>query len=219
MNSAVGVFLFFALFIFTFPVWAQDSTKPAEIQKEKIQQKVETKKERLEERKDTVREKLATKEAVLKKKLETFKDKKRAEVLEKVNQNLNLINKKYTDHMLRFLDNASKILSKLEQRLNSASPDIKDPTAARLAISEAKLALDSARSAVAAQAAKDYTLNITSEAGAKKDAKKMRDLLHADLKSVREQVIAVKKAVSNAIRVAKSGKVEVPGKEATESGQ
>ncbi|MBI2020646.1 hypothetical protein HYS94_04480 [Candidatus Daviesbacteria bacterium] len=121
--------------------------------------------------------------------------------------------------MKKHLEKMNIILGKLEDRVNSNSPDIKNTSLAQDAIASASAAIASASAAVDAQAANDYTLVITSESTVRTEAQAMRQKLHDDLQIVRRLVIAAKQAVANAIRVAKSGKLEVPGREATGSGQ
>lgn len=212
--SAVLI-LFCALLIATYPVWAkdlpagrQDSTSTGT-----------TRREAAKERITSLKERLASKEAALKARLEQFKDKRKAEVTQKISNTLNRINEKHTQMMLKFLDRASVILGKLEERVIMGKPDIKDVEAAKIAIAVTKEAIASASATVNAQAEKDYTITITSESRVKTDAQTKRKQLHDDLQAVRKLVIHAKQAVANAIRVAKSGKVEIPGKEATESGQ
>lgn len=228
--SAIAILLC-TLLIVSYPVWAQESTSTGTTRKNRVQERVETKrenvKERVETRKDAVAERMedrkaaiATREAALKTKLAAFRDKKKAEVVDRVNTNLNRINKNHTNHMLRFLDNASKILAKLEERVNKATSDIKDTSSAKVAIIDAKAAIEEAKGAVEAQADKDYTVTVSSEGKARIDVKTIRDRLHGDLKAVRDQVVVAKQAVANAIRIAKSGPSTSSGsREATRSGQ
>lgn len=180
------IFLFVTLFIlacfFASSVLAKDATPST------------TRKERFQDRIETGKVKMATREAALKAKLERFKDKKKAEIADRVNTNLNKINQKQTAQMLKHLDKMSAILDKLEARKT-----------ANAAISAARSSITSASSAVKLQADKDYTLTVSSETKVKADAEKVRDLLHQDLQAVREQVIEAKQAVGTAIRGAKSG--------------
>lgn len=196
--AAIAILIFIALTaILVHPVLAQEtSTKTPSIRKDKM----------------------ATREAAFKAKLEKFKDKKKAEIAERVNTNLNKINQKQTAQMLKHLDKMSVILDKLEARVLAGSPDIKDSTAAKAAIAAARSSIASATATVKLQAEKDYTLTVTSESKVKVDAQKARDQLRTDLQALRIQVIEVKQSVGNTIRVAKSGKVEVP-REGTPSGQ
>lgn len=170
-----------AALILTHPVLAQDAT-PSTTRKDRVQDRIET-----------AKVKMATREAALKAKLDKFKDKKKAEIADRVNTNLNKINQKQTSQMLKHLAKMSAILDKLAARVISGSID------------DARASIASASSAVKLQADKDYTLTISSETKVKADAKKIRDLLHQDLQAVRTQVIDAKQAVGNAIRGAKSG--------------
>lgn len=200
------------ILVLSYPALAQDATTPASVRKDRVQQKAT-------DRVTAIKERVATKEAALKARLEAFKDRKKAEVVDRLNKNLNNINKKMTEQMLKYLDRITAILTKLETRVNSAKPDVKDVTAAKEAIADAKAAIDSATEAVKIQAEKDYTITISSESKARTDVQKVREQLHTDLKAVRQAVVDAKQAVANAIRVAKSGKIEVPGKEGTPSGR
>lgn len=169
-----------------------------------------------------MKEKLASEAATLHARLQTFRDKKKAEIAERVNTNLNNINQNQTAQMQKHLEIMSSILGKLETRVNEGKPDIKDPNGARTAIASARAAVASASAAVSAQAQKDYTITVTTEGRISLDAKTQRDKLHADLLSVRKLVIDAKQAVANAIRVARSGEIVPviqPTKEGTSSGQ
>lgn len=180
LSRITAILIFSCLLIFAaYPVLAKDATTPATLRKEKVMEKIETRKE-----------KMASREAALKAKLEKFKDKKKAEVADRVNTNLNEINQKQTEQMLKHLDKMSALLTKLGSSGSS--------------ISDAKTAIASASAAARAQAEKDYTITITAESAVKKDAQKVRDALHTDLRNVRKQVIAAKQAVANAIRTVRS---------------
>lgn len=186
------------------------------------------KKEVAQNRLDELKAKIASREAALKLKLQTFKDQKKATVTARINENLNKINQNQTSQMQKYLANMSSILDRLEKRVNSNTPDIKDATLAKDAIAKSRATIASVSAALTLQSQRDYTITLTSEAKVKQDAQKVRDQLHKDLQDLRKALIDAKQSVSNAIRVAKSdvglspkGKVEVPGKkkEGTVSGQ
>lgn len=201
------------------PAFALDTTTPAVTKKDLLQERQENRKELAQTKQAAIQNlkaQAATREAALKLKLQAFRDQKKAAVAERVSTNLNNINTKRTDQMLKLLTTMTNILNRLETRVNSSSPDVKDPAAARAAIASARESIASAQAAVNAQQDKDYTLTISTETKAKTEAQATRDALHSNLKSVRDQVIATKKAVSNAIRIAKGMKAEV---EASSSGQ
>lgn len=217
------------LTVSVYPAFAQDSTNSAvreipnrPLNKNKlVQDRIEAKRENIEDKIASMREKLASKAAALHSRLQDFRDKKKAEIAERVNTNLNRINQNRTTQMQKHLDKMSEVLDRLEARVNQAKPDIKDPAAARAAIAAARLNISTASASVSAQALKDYTIVVTSEGRIGLDAKIQRDKLHSDLVAVRRIVIEARQAVANAIRIAKSGKVEIPGlrKEGTNSGR
>ncbi len=159
---------------------------------------------------------IASHEAEVKAKIAAFKDKKKAEIATRVNTNLNKINQKQTGEMLKHLDNMSSILDKLTTRINSNSPNVKDPAAALSAVADARASIDAARTAVQTQAQKDYTITVTTETKIRLDAQTERDQLYKDIMATRKLVIDAKQSVTNAIKVARS---ESTIKEATPSGQ
>jgi len=174
--------------------------------------------QKLEDRKG----KIASHEAEIRAKILAFKNKQKAEIASRVNTNLNKINQNQTDQMLKHLDNMSLLLDKLAARVSSGSPDIKDPAAANQAIADAREAIDKAKSSVQAQAQKDYTITVTTETKIRADAQAQREQLYKDIMATRKLVIDAKQATSNAVRVAKSGKIATPSateKEGTTSGK
>lgn len=211
------IILLSLLLIVAYPVLAQDVTIGT-TRKEKARETVVVRKEKVAQRMENLKVRMATKEAALKARLDTFRDKKKATAAARISENLNKINDKQTGQMLKHLDKITSILNRLEDRVNRSTPDIKDAALAQTAIADAKAAIATASSAVKDQSEKDYTVEVSSESKVRGDVKKVRDMLHADLMSVRESVIKAKQAVVNAIRVAKSGKLEIP-KEGTPSGR
>lgn len=196
------------LTFFVYPVLAEESTTSTNVRKPAIQQKINIR-----------QEKVASRTATLKAKLQTFKDQKKAEIADRVNNNFNKINQNQTTQMQKNLGTMSTILDRLEARVNQGTPDIKDPVAAKAAIASAKATIATASAAVTAQTQKDYTVQVTSEAKIKTDVKTQRDKLFADLKASRKVVIDAKQSVANAIRIAKSGEKESEIKEGTSSGK
>lgn len=192
----------------SYVVLAKDPPASPSGKKAEVKQKIEDKKETIQEKLQAKKTQIASREAALTAKLKTFKDQKKATAAARVSENLNRINDKQTEQMLKHLTKMTAILDKLEARVNENRPDIKDPNLARVAIASAEAAIASASSAVTDQAGKDYTLQVSAESKIKTIAKAARDSLHADLKAVRDMVIDAKQSVAAAIRVAKSGKLK-----------
>lgn len=206
----------------TKPDFRQSATTGAAARNQIVQERIGILKENVSDKIEALREKIASKEAALKTKLQAFKDRKKADLAERVNINLNKINQNQTTAMKKHLDKISAILDRLEARVGSGKPDIKDPTAARTAITAARAAIASASAGVSAQSLNNYTIQVTSEGRIGLDAKIQRDKLHTDILAVRQLVIDAKQSVANAIRVAKSGPPPITReseKEGTKSGQ
>ena len=141
------------------------------------------KREKIEQKKENIKEKIASREAKLKEKLAKFKDQKKAARVDKINAELARINKQRTDQMLKFLDNAERILAKVPNSSSSAQAKI-----------------DEARTAVKTQAEKDYTITVTSETKVKDDAKLAHENLRTDLQALKKLITEAKQAVAKAIR-------------------
>lgn len=193
-----------------YPVFAQDSTSSS-TRKDRIEERAEKRIERLEDKKEKVvqrietrQERIASKAAELKLKLDKFRDKRKATLAEKINQNLTLINTKRTTHFTNVLSNLEKILTRVETKVTEAGSQGVDTTAASTAVSNAKVAVQAAKTAIAAQVEKDYVIVVTTEKTIKEDSQATRDTLHTDLKNTRMKVQEARQAVNEAIRTAMS---------------
>lgn len=127
----------------------------------------------------------ASRTAQLKTKLLTFKNKVKAEAVQRISDNLNRINKKRADDMADNLSRMTEILNKLSKNTPDAS---------------ASAAIATAKEAVTDQSQKDYTVSVTTENKVKTDAKTVRDQLAADLLATRKLVIAAKQALMEGVR-------------------
>lgn len=211
MKKVATALITTAIFITsTFPALAEDattSTIPRAKAAERVAQIKETTASRdaaMKSKIDTRKEEIASRTAALKAKLKTFKDKKKANLTEKINTNLNKINEKRTELLGKRLDEMSKIVSKLEARLNEAKTAGKDTSAAQAALDSAKSTWQDAKTSVDTQAQKSYTITVSDEGKIGQDAKATRDQLHNDLKETNQKVIDAKQAIAKAIETASS---------------
>ena len=161
------------------------------------QAQLEQRKIEMAQRFDQARVRIASREAELRDRLAKFQDQRKAQITQKVSENLNRINKNRTDEMKKHLETLSGILGKVETRASSSATT---STTLATAVASASDAISNAQSAVANQASKDYTINATSEATLRADVKVKRDQLFSDLTAVRQQVISSREAVANAIK-------------------
>ena len=122
-----------------------------------------------------------------KQKVENIRDERKKKIVERVDAKLAEINKRRTDAMTRHLDKMSEILAKVKLRGG-------DTTAAEAAVAEA-------RSAVAVQAAKTYTITISTEDKLKINVGETMKVLMTDLRNLHEEkIVPARKAVSDAIK-------------------
>ncbi|GEM_PF-5635545 len=127
-----------------------------------------------------------TRREEFKQKMQTIRDERKKKIVERADAKIAEINKRRTDAMTRHLDKMSEILAKVKARGG-------DTTAAEAAVAEA-------RSAVVAQAAKIYTITITTENKLKINVGETMKALKADLQAVHQKIVDARKATADAIR-------------------
>lgn len=146
--------------------------------------------QRTASREAEMKQRMASREAELKQRLTQWQNKQKAMIVERINAQLQKINQQVTDRMTRQLDNMSARLLKAPDEATSGA--YFDSTA----YEPASLAISNARSAVSSQAAKSYSITISTEQNAKTDAKTARDNLFNDLKKLQEVMLSAKQAVA-----------------------
>jgi hypothetical protein len=181
----------------------EDNREKLSSKEAELRMKMEDKREKLASRAGELKEKMASRAALLKEKLAQFKDQVKAQRAEKVSETLQTINANRTKMMTTHLENLTKILNTIEDRVNEGGSSGKNVDSAKSAISSARSAIEKASAAVSAQSTKDYEITVNSEATVKTDAKNTRDSLMTDLKSTHELVKEAREAVVNALKAAK----------------
>lgn len=159
--------------------------------REEFQNKIQAIKEELKTKLEDAKNKLQVK-------LEKIKDKKKADSVQKINDQLQKLNERWTDHFSDVLDKLSDVLVKIGGRADKLSANGVDVTSVKNLMNTASTTIVSARAAVAVQAAKVYTINVTTEANLKTDVGKTRQALHSDLVRLRDTVFSARDAVHNA---------------------
>lgn len=167
--------------------------------REELKQRVEERKEelktRVEEKREEIKNKVEHKREELKKKLEEIKDEKKRQSVERIDRQLDELNRRLLDHYLNMSNKLSDVLIKIAERADKAEERGVDISATRTAIDKANGAIEAVKVAVENQAGKTYTIQVTTEEGLKTDVGKARQALHGDLASVREVVKAAYEAV------------------------
>lgn len=150
------------------------------------------------------KDKVASSAALIKGKLAKFKDKSKAARVENIINNLNNINKRWTNAKSQSLAKMSEILSKLKTIAEDRASAGKDVTGLNTAITEAQIQWAEANAALTTQMGTEYLIVINKESTVKEDAAIARNNLHTGLQSVQTQIVEARQALSKAIRTAVS---------------
>lgn len=207
------VFLFVFLLVFHFPtVSAQDATSPATPSKtlrqglhektqnrqENIQEKIQALRDELQQQRKKARELFREKREEFKTRLQELKDVRKKTLVERIDTRITTMNTNRTNHFLDVLERLEVILDRIRDKAETAKTNGKDTSELEAAITAASDALSLARSAVAAQAGKEYIIDASSEAGLKNNVGKIISQLRIDLSSTHKAVINAKQAVRKA---------------------
>ena len=152
---------------------------------------------------------------VFQQKLAAIKDAKKKILVQKINDKIADLNKRATNKMSLGLTNISTILTNLDTRAKNMKTAGKDTTAYDAASLKAKNAITTAAAAVSAQAAKTYTVTITTEGALKINVGATVSQFRLDLVAVHKLVVDAKQAVWTAAK--ELAKLKGGGKEATNS--
>lgn len=118
-------------------------------------------KERMETAREEAKTRVQAQKEKAKERLAEIQDKVRKQYAEKVASQFEKLNTTWTNHFMNLLEHYDAIVKKMQKRADIAAGNGKDVTAATTAIQTAVAAIETARTAVTAQAAKTYTLDAT----------------------------------------------------------
>lgn len=139
------------------------------------------------------------KKAAFMEKLATIKDAQKKTLVEKIDTRVGEINQKRTTQMSQALMFMNKILTELASKAVLAKTQGHDTTKLNLAITAAQTAVKSAETAVATQAAKEYTITITTESALRTTVGATTRTLQTDLRNTHASVANAKQKVILAV--------------------
>ena len=125
------------------------------------------------------------KRELFRQKMQTVRDEQKRKIVERADAKIAEINKRRTDAMTRHLDKMGEILVKVKARGG-------DTTAAGAAVADA-------RTAVVAQAAKTYTITISTDDKLKFNVGEAMKALKTDLQAVHQKIVDARKATADVI--------------------
>lgn len=130
-----------------------------------------------------------------KQKLATIKDERRKALVEKIDSRIASTNTNLTNKMTEALTRLNKIMEKLAKRAQILKTEGKDITLYEAAASKAQAAITSAITAVSTQAAKTYTITLTTDSLLKTNVGSTVSLFRTDISATHKLVIDAKQAV------------------------
>jgi len=161
----------------------------------------------LEEKRKEASESFKQKREEFNQRLQTIRDEKKKLLVERINNKLENINKRRTDHMMSVLDRLSSILDRLKQRVDTAKTAGKDTTSLEQAIEAAQTKISEAEAAVTTQAGKVYVAEIVDETTLRETVGEIVSQFQTELRDVHKLVVDARQVVMNAVKeAAKLGK-------------
>lgn len=191
-----------------------EAVKAFEVKREAIKAEFEAKREEakqmFEVRREEAKQMMETKREEFKKKLEVVRDERKKQIAGKLFEDLNKLNAKATDNMVKAVDQIEGVLNRILNRSEKASANGENITGVIAAGEAAKIAIREARAAIQTQAAKVYSApTTTSETTLKSDLGGVRDVLRSDLGVIKTKVKSARDAVqSAAVSLAQIPKVD-----------
>lgn len=198
--------LVFALSVWPQPVLGNDSTNSAQTNRNFAAQNAieETKaireatrtgvQNKIQERLEKLRTIQEQKRKEFQQKLQQIKDTRKQKIVENLDRSYVNINKRWTTHFLNVLERLTKILDKVKARAES-----QNNTAALNSINDIYRQIAQVKTNVEEQAAKTYTIEITSEDKLGEAAKAVHSQLRNDLQTLREQIKGIRESIRNVI--------------------
>ena len=101
-----------------------------------------------------------------KQRLAEIRDKKKQELAARLNEQFDKLNTKWTDHFIQVLDQYDAVLLKIQARAGIGATSGNNVASTTASVQVAQTAIATARTAVIAQAAKSYTLNVSTTTAA-----------------------------------------------------
>lgn len=133
-------------------------------------------------------------------KLQGIRDERKHQLVERIQNKMTMINTNRITIMSQKLEKLSTILATIQTKTKAASDAGKNTTTVDTTIINAESAITAAKTAIAAQAGKQYTITLTATEGAalKMDVSTTAKELRTDMQSTHALMLAAKQAVLQA---------------------
>lgn len=128
-----------------------------------------------------------------------IKDETKQKIVEKLSERLSMMNENWTHHWSNVLERLNLILDKIETRVEKLGGQGKDTTAVMQQINYAQTAINTAQTAVDAQAEKDYAFEISSETNVRSEVQATITQFKKDARMVLEKIKSARENVRLAL--------------------
>lgn len=149
------------------------------------------------------REAIATKSATgmeeFKKRMAEIRDARKKAIVERIAVKIPNANTRLTNKMTDALTKLTQILNRIKNKAANLAASGQNTTALYTAITEAETAIASAKAAVEEQASKEYSANITTDAGLRSVIGQMVSQFRLDIQAVHKLMVEARQAVAEAI--------------------
>src|SRR3990167_4664409 len=188
--------LFFLLLIISFFIvplltYAQDDVEIEDVNVTQVQKR--NVRQNVKERKITNREEFKTRIAKI-------KDTKKQAIVEKIDNQIAVLNKKHTDRFNKLLEKLTSILSRIETKTDELETDGVNVSTVDVAVQIARDAISVAQREILDQAGKDYVIEIDTESNLREVVYSGFKEFRGDMEILRDSIKVVRDAVYEAAK-------------------
>ena len=188
--------LFFLLLIISFFIvplltYAQDDVEIEDVNVTQVQKR--NVRQNVKERKITNREEFKTRIAKI-------KDTRKQAIVEKIDNQIAVLNKKHTDRFNKLLEKLTSILSRIETKTDELETDGVNVSTVDVAVQIARDAISVAQREILDQAGKDYVIEIDTESNLREVVSSGFKEFRGDMEILRDSIKVVRDAVYEAAK-------------------
>jgi len=165
------------------------------------------------ERRRELGEQISEKRAELKERLKEIHNERKRLIVERIDRRMDELNERILDKFSSILNRLDVVLQKISARADEAEERGVDVSNVRTAIDDAVAAIHAGYDAIEEQADNTYSIEIVDEDSLQENVKNARQMLHDDLKNVRDTI----KTAHSSVVEARVALAHIMGAKAEES--
>lgn len=180
------------------PVYATETNIKT---RDQIREELQEKREALVQIREEVQQKRTETREEFRERLAGLQDQRKAALVSRLSERVDTVNEKWVMTWSAALDRMTELLAKVETRTATLEGEGYNVVEVKTAIEVAKVSLADAKTALDAQAVKDYTITITDEPNLRNDVSEVVKQLRADLQIVRDEINQARADIRSAIEL------------------